>query len=126
MVQVCNGRTKRISTSVTLTRPLLLTGTLEVGRNVLWRHQDDQRLAKVSRYVLKHERVVRIDDDEQRSSRVRIQVARIQTVWLLVAGARFAAQYDSTLGAVALYTGGQASQFVAICRREGLGFAHKN
>lgn len=55
-------------------------------RYVLRRHEDHQRLAKVARYLLEHEAVVRVDDNEQRFPGERVQIARVQAVRLLAAG----------------------------------------
>lgn len=57
----------------------------EAGRHVLRRHQDDEGLAKVARYLLEHEAVVRIDDDEEGLAGERVEVARVQAVGLLAA-----------------------------------------
>lgn len=56
---------------------------VERGRTLFGRHEDDERLPKVARNVLKCAAVVRVDDDEERPSDKGIQVARVQTVDVL-------------------------------------------
>lgn len=64
-------------------------------------------------YVLEHKRVVRIDNDEHRSTRERVQIARIQTVRLFV-GAALASIHQSTVHTIPLNAGRQSTQFIAI------------
>ena len=54
-------------------------------RHVLGRHQYHERLAEVARYLLEHEAVVRVDDDEEGLARERIEIARVEAVGLLAA-----------------------------------------
>lgn len=53
---------------------------------LLGRHEYHERLTKVSRYLLEHVTVVRVDDDEEGLPREWIQVAWIETVRFLSAG----------------------------------------
>lgn len=54
-------------------------------RRILRRHEHHQRLAEVARYLLKHEAVVRVDDDEERLPGERVQIAGVEAVRLLAA-----------------------------------------
>jgi len=54
--------------------------------HILRRHQHHQRLAKIARYLLEHEAVVRVDDDEERLPGERIEITRVQAMRLLATG----------------------------------------
>lgn len=64
-----------------------LDGLVVKGRRtLLGRHEDDQRLPKVARDVLKGGTVVRVDDDEEGPSDEGIEVARVEAVDVLGRG----------------------------------------
>lgn len=96
------------------TAELILIFTLKCSWHILWRHKNNQRLTKVTGNMLEHKRVVGVDDDKHWPTRERIQVARIQTVWLFVCTA-LASVHQTTVHAVPFYTGCQAAQLVTDC-----------
>lgn len=64
--------------------------------------------------MLKNKRVVRIDNYEHRTPRKRVQIARVQAVWLFVRAA-FATVHQTTVHAVAFDASCQAAQFISVC-----------
>lgn len=79
-------------------------------RRVLRRHEHHQRLAEVARYLLEHEAVVRVDDDEERLPGEGVQVARVEAVRLL------AARRPLPVLRVPLAARGYAAQVVSHCK----------
>jgi len=54
-----------------------LVNTSEGGWDVLWRHEDNDRLFEVLRHLSEGGAVVRVDDEEARTPSERVQIARV-------------------------------------------------
>lgn len=67
--------------------------------------------------MLEHKRIVRVDYYKQRSTRVRVQITRVETVRFLVSGAGLAPHRKPSFGSISLHARRQSSQFVTVWER---------